>query len=121
MNTYAKGPLIAGQWLGCSGDEARENQALLFHKEVEREEAFSASDEVTASQELPRKISRISKPFSAMIAAAVNQASAATHQELANWPILLLSHVNCTSGTSAKGSWKLRTTWLRMSKPMALD
>jgi hypothetical protein len=41
--------------LGCSSNEARENQ------------------------ELPRKISKISKGFSAMITAAVNQASAATH------------------------------------------
>jgi hypothetical protein len=38
-----------------------------------------------------------------MITAAVNQAIAATHQELANWPILFLSPVNCTSGTSANG------------------
>ena len=80
MDTYAKGPLTAGLWLGCSSNEARENH------------------------EFPRKISQISKAFSAMITAAVNQASAATHQELANWPILLLSHVNCTSGTSAKGN-----------------
>jgi hypothetical protein len=31
---------------------------------------------VSANQELPRKISQISKAFSAMITAAVNQASA---------------------------------------------
>ena len=76
-----------------------------FHKEVEVQKGvLAASDEVTANQELPRKISKISKPFSAMITAAVNQASAATHQELANWPILFLSPVNCTSGTSANGN-----------------
>ena len=63
-----------------------------------------SGDEVTANQELPRKISKISKAFSRMITAAVNQARAATHQELANWPILLLSPVNCTSGTSANGN-----------------
>jgi hypothetical protein len=38
-----------------------------------------------------------------MITPAVSHASAATHQELANWPILFLSPVNCTSGTSANG------------------
>src|ERR1700676_4250211 len=98
----------------------RGSQALLFHKEVEvRKGVLEASDGVNANQELPRKISRISKAFSAMIAAAVNQASAATHQEVTNWPILFLSHVNCTSGTSANGNWKLRMTWLRMSRPMA--
>jgi hypothetical protein len=76
-----------------------------FHKEVEvRKGVLAPSDEGTANQELPRKISQISKAFSAMITAAVNQASAATHQELANWPILLLSHVSCTSGTSANGN-----------------
>ncbi len=37
--------------------------------------------DLAANQELPRKISKISKAFSALIAAAVNQASAATHQE----------------------------------------
>ena len=57
-----------------------------------------------ANQELPRKMSKISKAFSAMITAAVNRASAATHQELANWPILLLSPVNCSGGTSANGN-----------------
>jgi hypothetical protein len=35
-----------------------------------------SGDEGTANQELPRKISKISKAFSAMITAAVNQASA---------------------------------------------
>ena len=78
---------------------------LLFHKEVEmRKGILAANDEVSGNQELPRKMSKISKAFSATITAAVNQASAATHQELANWPILLLSPVNCTSGTSANGN-----------------
>jgi len=78
---------------------------LLFHKEVEVGRAYSMrANEVTANQELPRKINKISKAFNRMIAAAVNQASAATHQELANWPILFLSPVNCTSGTSANGN-----------------
>ena len=52
---------------------------LLFHKEVEvRKGVLSRADEGTADKELPRKISKISKAFSRMIAAAVNQASAAT-------------------------------------------
>jgi len=54
---------------------------LLFHEEVEvRKGVLEASDGVTANQEFaaedqPRKISRISKPFNAMITAAVNHAS----------------------------------------------
>ena len=41
-------------------------------------------------------------------------------RELANSPIFALSLVNCTSGMTANGNWKLSTTWLRMSSEVTL-
>ena len=35
----------------------------------------------------------------------------------ANAPIRRRSPVNWTRGTTAKGSWRLRTTWLRTRRP----
>ena len=50
------------------------------------------------------------KPTAAMTpATSVSQAGAV------NSPSLPRSRVNMTSGTMAKGSWKARITWLRMS------
>ena len=45
---------------------------------------------------------------------AVTQASACTARELTNSPILNLSPVNFTRGTTAKLSCMLRITWLRI-------
>ena len=50
-----------------------------------------------------------------MIASATSQASACTHRRLTNGPIFCLLLVNFTSGTTANGSCRLRTTWLRIS------
>jgi len=48
--------------------------------------------------------------FSAMTTNAVTAASAVTQRGEMSCPILRLSAVNITSGTMAKGSWRLNTT-----------
>src|SRR5919106_3648919 len=45
---------------------------------------------------------------------ATTHASAASRQGFTNSPILNRSEVKRTSGITAKGSCRLRTTWLRM-------
>ena len=50
-----------------------------------------------------------------MIIAAVSAASAVSQRGAMNGPILARLAVNITSGTTANGSCRLSTTWLRIS------
>ena len=50
-----------------------------------------------------------------MMMAAMIAATAVSHKGETSAPIFALSRVNMTSGTMAKGSWKARITWLRIS------
>src|SRR5262249_57596815 len=63
----------------------------------------------------PMTWSQISLPLRAMISAAISPAKIVNHLGETSAPILLRSAVNCTSGTTAKGSCKLRTTWVRIN------
>ena len=49
-----------------------------------------------------------------IVSATIAQASVSQRGDTRS-PILVRLAVNITSGTIAKGSWKLRTTWLRIS------
>ena len=53
--------------------------------------------------------------FSEMMTQAIPQATTLSQVGLANRPIIFWSLVNRTSGTTAKGSCRLRTTWLSTS------
>src|SRR6476659_4905445 len=60
----------------------------------------------------PMKVCQSSQAFSPAITTATGQASVSIHLGATSDPILRLSPVNMTSGKTANGSWRLRTTWL---------
>src|SRR6202040_62988 len=69
----------------------------------------------------PATKSNTSFAFSAMMMAAVSAASAVSQRGATNGPILARLAVNITSGTTANGSCRLSTTWLRINNcPVAL-
>src|SRR5579864_1074894 len=63
---------------------------------------------------VPTIICSSSQTFRSAIATATTHASARIHRGVTNGPILCGSLVNMTSGKTAKGNWRLSTTWLRM-------
>ena len=63
----------------------------------------------------PVNVCHSSQAFSDEMRIAIGQASARIQSGVTNGPIFARSPVNITSGKTAKGSCRLRITWLRMS------
>ena len=62
-----------------------------------------------------KRLCQISQTFSPAIISAMPQESSFNHNGLTNSPINWRSLVNMTNGNTANDSWKLKSTWLKMS------